>query len=207
MRTITLSAGLSLYDVRSAFPIGDLELYIKKLPMISGEFRLIGFMNKVKIGEFTLARDHNIITIPRKSLAAGIFSCYVSLYVNDTEVRRYNVENLVITDLKSSLSAMPEIELINGKISALTKKTEALDKAVTELTTKLDEQANKIAAIIKESAESNAALLKLFKWAYEAENAIPYFDGCTAEEFANKLGLNLLPEEIAVIGGNNEQQA
>ena len=45
MRIIKLSRGLSLYDIRTPFPIGNLDLYIDNLPKTSGDFRFIAFMN------------------------------------------------------------------------------------------------------------------------------------------------------------------
>lgn len=188
MRKIELTRGLAKYDVREPFPVGDLELYVG-LPMISGEFRLVGFMNKTKIGEFTLARDHNIIYIPRKSLSAGVFSCYVSHYVNGTEVHRYNVENLIITDLNDNLSAMPEIELINSKLTELTDKAEKLEKQLTELMASFDKRAEQIDELLKATADTRADLLKIFKWAYKVESEVPFLDGGTETEFYEKFGI------------------
>lgn len=197
MKEIKLSAGLSMYESRSAFPIGDLELYISNLPMCSGEFRLIAYMNKVKIGDFTLTHGYPRVSIPRSQLAAGVFSCQVIHYQGDTEVRRYRVEDLTITDLDDTLSATPEITDLKAKVEELTesngKLSLALDKANESLEqSKIDYMAD------------HANMLALVKWAYKANKDIPYFDGAGLDEFLASLGITLSDDEKQTIGGNND---
>lgn len=196
MRIINLSAGLSLYDIRTAFPVGDLELYVNGLPNTNGDFRFIAFVNENKIGEYTLARDHNNITIPRKLISAGVFSCYISHYIGETEVKRYNVENLVITDINTDYSAMPEITALKDSITALSNKADELSKALTEANTAREEQAKKIAELAEEQTDTNELIGKILKWAYNVESNVPFLDGGTEAEFYNKFGIK---------GDNNEQ--
>lgn len=213
MRTINLSAGLSLYDVRSAFPIGDLDLYIKDLPKMSGEFRLVAFVNRSKIGEYTLSREHNIITIPRSSLSAGNFSCYVSHYVGDTEVHRYIVEDLVISDLNTDISATPEIAELKEQISELTGKLSDLSAKASELENKLKENDDifkrvddKLMIRDGQTACYYAKLCALMKWAYGVENAVPYLTGGSVDDFEKKLDIPLTDNEKNYIGGTSNDK-
>ena len=206
MRIINLSRGLSLYDARTAFPIGDLELYINGLPNATGDFRLSAYMNGKKIDSYTITRDNPRITIPRKLLAAGEFSCHVSHFIGEQEVIRYAVENLLITEINSGYEATPEIEELKAQINSLTEKTEELEKHIEEQSTALLAAENKITALTSETASANLAILKLLKWAYSAECSIPYFDEAEVEEFASRLGLKLSDDELNFIKGedNNE---
>lgn len=174
MRIINLSAGLSMYDVRTAFPIGDLELYVNNLPTTSGELRLITFVNEKKIGEYTLSRDRHNITIPRNLLSAGVFSCYVSQYVGDTEVKRYNVENLTITELNSEYSVAPEIMSLKAEITALNGRIDTLT-----------EMYNSAAKRLQNAEETLAGHGKFIARAVEASpylSDIPYSTDTDKEE-------------------------
>lgn len=206
MRIINLSRGLSLYDARTAFPIGDLELYINGLPNTTGDFRLSAYMNDKKIDTYTITRDNPHIMIPRKLLSAGVFSCHVSHFIGENEVMRYAVENLLITEINSDYKATPEIEELKSQVSSLTKRTEAVEKHIEEQGAALQAAENRIIALTTETANTNLAILKLLKWAYSAECSIPYFDGAEVEEFASRLGLKLSADELNFIKGedNNE---
>lgn len=162
MREIKLSSGLSRYDTNTAFPIGDLELYVSNLPTCSGEFRLVAYMNSKKIDTYTLTRDNPRATIPRDKLSAGVFSCRVFHIQGDVVVQHFTVENLVITELDDDLSAEPEITALNTRITELTEKTEAFNTALTAATETIQnlktelETAEKTLASIKETATATA---------------------------------------------------
>lgn len=199
MRIIKLSRGLSLYDIRTAFPVGDLDLYIDNLPKTSGDFRFIAFMNGKKIAEKTITQSSPRINIPRETIAAGVFSCYVSHYVGGDEVHRYEVEPLTVTDINTDISATPELVEMNEKISGL-------ENALATANSALEKANAKIAALTEEQANTNVAVLKLLKWMYGVETHVPYLSGGTAEEFAAALGLELTADEISFIGGLSNEK-
>lgn len=201
MRAINLSQGLSMYDDRTTFPLGDLEICVNNLPRTTGDFRLIAFMNKAKIGEYTLARDHAYIYILRKDLTAGVFTCYVSHYINGEEIRRYEIEPLVISALNDDLSATPEIAAVNAKLETLNEQAGKLAERLTEQITQLTEAKTIITGILQKQAKTNAAVLAILKWAYGVENEVPYFEDGSVEQFADKLGVELSADEIKIIGG------
>lgn len=203
MREIKLTHGLCTYDVRTPFPVGDLELYISGLPdSINAEFRLVAFNNDSKIGEYTLNRNNPYISIPREKLSAGVFSCRVLHYQGDTIVHRYTVENLIITDIDDTLSATPEIVELNGKITALTAKTDELEERITEQNKALETANTKAESLTEELANINAFALRLLKWAYGVECSVPFLDGGSVTDFIGKLNITLSDEEKAFVGGN-----
>lgn len=203
MREIKLTHGLCTYDVRTPFPVGDLELYISGLPdSINAEFRLVAFNNDSKIGEYTLNRNNPYISIPREKLSAGVFSCRVLHYQGDTIVHRYTVENLIITDIDDTLSATPEIVELNGKITALTAKTDELEERITEQNKALETANAKAESLTEELANINAFALRLLKWAYGVECSVPFLDGGSVTDFIGKLNITLSDEEKAFVGGN-----
>lgn len=203
MREIKLTHGLCTYDVRTPFPVGDLELYISGLPdSINAEFRLVAFNNDSKIGEYTLNRNSPYISIPREKLSAGVFSCRVLHYQGDTIVHRYTVENLIITDIDDTLSATPEIVELNGKITALTAKADELEERITEQNKALETANAKAESLTEELANINAFALRLLKWAYGVECSVPFLDGGSVTDFIGKLNITLSDEEKAFVGGN-----
>lgn len=203
MREIKLTHGLCTYDVRTPFPVGDLELYISGLPdSINAEFRLVAFNNDSKIGEYTLNRNNPYISIPREKLSAGVFSCRVLHYQGDTIVHRYTVENLIITDIDDTLSATPEIVELNGKITALTAKSDELEERITEQNKALETANAKAESLTEELANINAFALRLLKWAYGVECSVPFLDGGSVTDFIGKLNITLSDEEKAFVGGN-----
>lgn len=205
MREIKLTHGLCTYDVRTPFPVGDLELYVSGLPdSINAEFRLVAFNNDSKIGEYTLNRGNPVVTIPREKLSAGVFSCRVLHYQGETIVHRYTVENLIITDLDDSLSATPEITAMSDKIAELAAKTEELENQLQTHKTALTEADLKIKSLTDGQADINAFALRLLKWAYGVENAVPFLDGGTVEDFIKKLNITLSEEEKTFIRGGDD---
>ena len=199
MRIIKLSRGLSLYDIRTPFPVGNLDLYIDNLPKTSGDFRFIAFMNGTKIVEQTITQNSPRINIPRETINAWVFSCYVSHYVGGDEVHRYEVEPLIITDINTDLSATPELVELNKKISGL-------ENALAMANSTLEKASTKITALTEELASTNVAVLKLLKWMYSVETQVPYLAGGTAEEFAAALGLELTADELSFIGGLSNEK-
>lgn len=203
MREIKLTHGLCTYDVRTPFPVGDLELYISGLPdSINAEFRLVAFNNDSKIGEYTLNRNNPYISIPREKLSAGVFSCRVLHYQGDTIVHRYTVENLIITDIDDTLSATPEIVELNDKITALTAKADELEERITEQNKALETANTKAESLTEELANINAFALRLLKWAYGVECSVPFLDGGSVTDFIGKLNITLSDEEKTFVGGN-----
>lgn len=203
MREIKLTHGLCTYDVRTPFPVGDLELYVSGLPdSINAEFRIVAFNNDSKIGEYTLNRNNPYISIPREKLSAGVFSCRVLHYQGDTIVHRYTVENLIITDIDDTLSATPEIVELNGKITALTAKTDELEERITEQNKVLETANAKAESLTEELANINAFALRLLKWSYGVECSVPFLDGGSVTDFIGKLNITLSDEEKAFVGGN-----
>lgn len=203
MREIKLTHGLCTYDVRTPFPVGDLELYVSGLPdSINAEFRLVAFNNDSKIGEYTLNRNNPYISIPREKLSAGVFSCRVLHYQGDTIVHRYTVENLIITDIDDTLSATPEIVELNDKITALTAKADELEERITEQNKALETANAKAESLTEELANINAFALRLLKWAYGVECSVPFLDGGSVTDFIGKLNITLSDEEKAFVGGN-----
>ena len=203
MREIKLTHGLCTYDVRTPFPVGDLELYISGLSdSINAEFRLVAFNNDSKIGEYTLNRNNPYISIPREKLSAGVFSCRVLHYQGDTIVHRYTVENLIITDIDDTLSATPEIVELNDKITALTAKADELEERITEQNKALETANAKAESLTEELANINAFALRLLKWAYGVECSVPFLDGGSVTDFIGKLNITLSDKEKAFVGGN-----
>ena len=188
MKTIQLKQyGMGRYGDVSPFPMGDLEIELQGLPSYEGEFRFVAQCNGVKCAECRVTPMQNRVNIPRDKLTAGRFSCFVSHYSKGKEVKRYLVEDLIITDLVSGLHAYPEI-------AEMERRIEKLSASLTE---------EKLARIRLEekSAEDIAYAVEiacgLLKFAYEDYRENVYLHGGTFDEFLKAYGLDLskLPEE------------
>lgn len=135
MKTIQLKMnGMGRYGDVSPFPMGDLEIELVGIPSYSGEFRFVAQCNGVKCAESTVSAVQNRVNIPRDKLTAGRFSCFVSHYSKGTEVKRFPVEDLLITELNASVSADPEIAQMRREIETLKGLTAHLEKMVQSLT-------------------------------------------------------------------------
>lgn len=113
MKTIQLKQhGLGRYSDVSPFPLGDLQIELQGIPVFNGEYRFIAFCNGSKVSESTVTTSRNVVIIPRDKLTAGRFSCYLAHYSKGMEVKRFPVEELLITDINSKLYTDLEIAAI-----------------------------------------------------------------------------------------------
>lgn len=182
MKTIQLKEhGLGRYSDVSPFPVGDMEIELIGIPSYSGEFRFVGLCNNVKCVESTVSATQNVVKIQRDNLTAGRFSCFVSHYSKGTEVKRFPIEDLLITDLNGSVCADPEIAQMSRKLSALEEQAEAEREA--------REKAEEEATSAIEYAQEMALGLVRFAWKDYRENV--YLNGGTFEEFLQEFGIDL----------------
>lgn len=205
MREIQLNTGLGRFTNESPFAIGDLELYISNLPMVSGDFRLITWCNGAEIGTYTLTHDDPRATISRSLLSAGTFSCRVDHYNNDTLVRHYLVEDLTIIDLNTDLIGVPEIVDIQENISKLKDRAAALEARAESLETGQKAAGAEHDNLVSAHSDTREVLLKVIKWAYEVQKEIPYLDGDELDAFLKKCGISLTDEEKNIIGGSEDE--
>ena len=198
MKTIQLKAnGMGRYSDVSPFPVGDLELELIGIPSYSGEFRFVALCNGVKCAESTVSATQNRVKIPRDRLTAGRFSCFVSHYSKGTEVKRFPVEDLLITELNANASADPEIAEMSRRIAELERQAEEEHKA------RVQADAEAKAAI----EYAQAIALGLVKFAFEDYRDNVYLHGGSFEEFLQAYGIDLseIPEEkIQEIKGEND---
>lgn len=104
MKIINLKEyGIGRYSDASPFPMGDLELKIVGLPAFSGEFRFLAFCNDMKIMQKSITAANNTVFMQQDKLSAGKLWCFVSHYVDGIKVKRYTVEDILITDDKLTL--------------------------------------------------------------------------------------------------------
>ena len=149
MKTIQLKHGIGRYSDVSPFPLGDLELVIEGIPATSGEFRFIAKCNGEKCAECSVSSAYNRVTVYADKLAAGRFSCFVSHYIGGTEVKRWRVEDLLITELDGTMTADPEIAQMRREIEALKGLTEQLEKTAQSLTEAAEKAAAEHSALEK----------------------------------------------------------
>lgn len=205
MKEIKLNAGLGRYDNVSPFVLGDLELYISNLPMVSGDFRFLAWCNGTQIGKYTLKRDDPRITIPHDKLEAGKFSCRVDHYNGETLVKRYMIEDLVITDLNTELVGVPEIEDIRSRLTALEEAATAQAKQIETLENALNSEKKTREELENVVADYRTDLVALIKWAYGVQNDVPYLDGDDLDKFLKRYGISLSDEEKSTIGGSEDE--
>ena len=150
MKTIKLKQyGAGRYDDASPFPLGDLELVLEGIPAVNSQFRFIAEMNGKKVLAEPVSAAKNSITIPADVLAAGRFSCRVEQYEKGICVKKYPVEDLLVTDLDGTLAADPEIARMYREIEEL-----------KELSVKLEETVRQLAAAADAAAKEHLALEK-----------------------------------------------
>lgn len=120
MKTIQLkSRGIGQYGDGLPFPIGELELQILGFPAYDGEFRFVAECNGVKVCSQAVTPESNIVHIAQEQLSAGRFSCAVWHYVGGEAVKKYPVEDLIITDLSGGLEADPELAQLTRRVAEL----------------------------------------------------------------------------------------
>lgn len=182
MKTIQLKVnGMGRYGDVSPFPMGDLEIELVGIPSYSGEFRFVAQCNGAKCAESTVSATQNRVKIPRDKLTAGRFSCFVSHYSKGTEVKRFPVEDLLITELNASVSADPEITEMSRRIAALERQAEEERKARVQTDTEA-----------KETIEYALDIaLALVKFAFEDYRENVYLHGGSFEEFLQTYGIDL----------------
>lgn len=129
MRTITLRNGLGLYNDNAPFAVSDLEIKLSGLPADSAEYRYIAFMNGKRFYAQAVSATENRVKLSADKLSAGRFSCCVEGYQGGVCVRKYRVEDLLITETLGSLEAAPEIAALFRRVETL----EALECAVKAL--------------------------------------------------------------------------
>lgn len=205
MKTIQLKAnGMGRYSDVSPFPVGDMEIELIGIPSYSGEFRFVALCNGAKCTESTVSAAQNRVKIPRDKLTAGRFSCFVSHYSKGMEVKRFPVEDLLITELNASVSADPEIAQLSRRISALEQQGQSiLKELIAEKNAR--QTAEKEAREATEYAQAIA--LGLVRFAFEDYRENVYLHGGSFEEFLQAYGIDLskLPEEkIKEIKGEND---
>lgn len=182
MKTIQLKMnGMGRYGDVSPFPMGDLEIELIGIPSYSGEFRFVAQCNGIKCAESTVSAAQNRVKIPRDKLTAGRFSCFVSHYSKGTEVKRFPVEDLLITELNASVSADPEIAEMSRRIAELERQAEEERKARVQTDTEA-----------KETIEYALDIaLALVKFAFEDYRENVYLHGGSFEEFLQTYGIDL----------------
>lgn len=189
--------GVGRYEDVSPFPLGDLEIEIVGIPSYSGEFRFVALCNGVKCAESTVSATQNRVKIPRDKLNAGRFSCFLSHYSKGTEVKRYLIEDLIVSELETDLFAYPEIADMERRLGDL---EEALGEETRERKLAEDRAA-------EAQAYAREIVLGLLKFAFEDYRENVYLHGGSFEEFIKAYGLDLskLPEEkIKEIKGEKE---
>lgn len=120
MKTIQLkSRGIGQYGDGLPFPVGELELQILGIPAYSGEFRFVAECNGEKVCSQAVTPESNIVHIAQEQLSAGRFSCAVWHYVGGEAVKKYPVEDLIVTDLSGGLEADPELAQLMRRVAEL----------------------------------------------------------------------------------------
>lgn len=150
MKTIQLkSRGIGQYGDALPFPVGELELQLLGIPAYSGEFRFVAACNGEQVASCAVTPESNTVHIAQEQLSAGRFSCAVWHYIGGEAVKKYPVEDLIITDLSGGLEAdtelaqltrrVAELEALTAsqaaEISALRQVDADIAQAVTELNT------------------------------------------------------------------------
>lgn len=111
--------GMGRYGDVLPFPIGELELQILGIPAYDGEFRFVAECNGVKVCSQAVTPESNIVHIAQEQLSAGRFSCAVWHYIGGEAVKKYPVEDLIITDLSGGLEADPELAQLTRRVAEL----------------------------------------------------------------------------------------
>ena len=120
MKTIQLkSRGIGQYGDALPFPIGELELQILGIPAYDGEFRFVAECNGAKVCSQAVTPESNTVHIAQEQLSAGRFSCAVWHYIGGEAVKKYPVEDLIITDLSGSLEADPALAQLTRRVAEL----------------------------------------------------------------------------------------
>ena len=120
MKTIQLkSRGIGQYGDVLPFPVGELELQILGIPAYDGEFRFVAECNGEKVCSQAVTPESNIVHIAQEQLSARRFSCALWHCIGGEAVKKYPVEDLIITDLSGGLEADPELAQLTRRVAEL----------------------------------------------------------------------------------------
>lgn len=177
--------GQSTYISGAVAPKGALAIEFLDFPsVLNAEFRYVAQFQPLEgegitLPAQTLTADKPAVTIENTDLTAGVLKSRIVCIVGGREYRRYNIEDLVITECEDEFTAQPRMEKAEADIAALTTKLQSLTTAIEGLSTAL--------------TEHKAELVALAKFAYEDYKSNVYLDGTdSAEEFLAKYGLKLV---------------
>lgn len=203
MKTIILKQnGMGRYGDVSPFPIGDLELELQGIPTYSGEFRFLAYCNNVKCSENTVTAANNRVSIPREKLVAGRFTCVVIHYSKGIEVKRFPVEDLLVTQLETGFQAFPELAQMEQRISALERGLS--DERESRIAYVRNSEERMTALVQEHAAKERKLTLALMKFAYKDYRENVYLESGSFEDFLNGFGFDntaLSDEEIKFIKG------
>lgn len=183
MKSIKIkSNGLGRYDDVSPFIIesGALELTVE-LPAKSGEFYFVAENNSKCLGATLISCEG---TIALENLQAGELKAAVKHYLRGELIEVFKVEPLLLKEVEKELSAMPEIALLEGKISELRKQLDELTETVTDYVATTEEG---FAAVTQCQRASDTAFLSFAYVVYE-NSPLLNARGLTFAEFAETLG-------------------
>lgn len=169
------------YNDRSNFPLGDLKIKVCGLPaVLNAQYRMITWLNGTKIGQYTISAENNVVELAASSLEAGVLSAAIIQYIAGVESKRWEVEQLVITDLDDSLTAIPELEKMSEEIAAIKKDCGAQTAALKEEIKAVKQKCNDCVDVID----------ALIGFAYDDYKSNVYLDGSADKtEFYQKYGI------------------
>ena len=198
MRTITIQNRLGRYDDVSPFLVesGTLELKIN-LPNFHGKFFLVTELNGKNSGAKQIPREG---TVTLTDLEAGELNAEVKHYLRGELIETYKVEPLLLKEVDTNLSAMPEIALLAAENEERKKESESLLKRL--------ETAEKNFEIVLHGQHLRDIAFLAYAWAEYQNDLQLNAKSLTLEAFAETLGYSLsafTEEELEEITNQKEK--
>lgn len=192
--------GVSKYLNGANFAKSDLDITFLDFPKaMNGEFRYIASLVTISgdmrnISDVTVKSDDPHILIPSEHLDAGVFKSRISYILNGREIRRFRIEDLVITQVNDEFERTPRLDNIEKSITELSEK---LDKSVL----RIEGRNKELAALIEDSAKTISLLksnmLALIRFAFKDYSSNIYLDGSNElDKFIAEFNFTLEPDDL-----------
>ena len=189
--------GVSRYINGTTFPLGDIDINFVDFPNAghpSAEYRfcarLIPVIGKPHVfAGVTVYANNPSVTIPAGQVSAGVFKSYLAVFVCGKELKRYVIEDLIITDVDCAKVADPEKTVTERRL-------ETLEHDIKKISESQKEMSEYIAALQNTVAATKKELLSLAKFAFDDYKSNVYLDGNdSAEAFLKKYNITTITEK------------
>lgn len=132
MKKISLHSHIGLFNFSkyNIYEDGDLELTIDGNILEDTKIEVVvdnGFSQKRYLCE------ENVVSIDKDFIKVGILKIKVNILIKEQIIRSYMCEDLIVTDTKDDIEAIPEFAWLKNEYKKVSDKMDRLENLVSQL--------------------------------------------------------------------------